>query len=200
MKAIIVFFLIFVVTQNCNAEGNEMKPVIENILGVPVRDFSTQDFGRDKFEGAMSIIIPEQGHKNYLLKVRDKLPTGFIAFIGTTTNSVDAEIQEVEMVVIETNDQIDILKVAQTHGLNYDITNDMIIEKLRSWDEKYGIDIWHAESDTIQLKFDSLPKDPESFALEVYEFCPDLVDFGSDDVSEIRDYLVGAKAMFLWWD
>lgn len=200
MRIFIGVLLLFLVIQDSIAEDTKIKTIMESTFGVPVRDFSTYEFGRNKYEGAISIIIPEQDHKDSLFKIRNALPRGFLAFIGTTRNLSDEEIDGVELVAIETNDQFDILRAAQSNGLNFDITNEMVIAKLRSWDEKYGVNIWHAETDTIQLTLENLPSDLKSFANEVYKFCPDIIDQGSGNVSDISDYLQAEKAIYLWWD
>lgn len=179
---------------------DDIRSILIQEFDAPVRAFSTQNFGRSQFKDAVSIIIPEKGHKKSLYKIREKLPEGVIAFIGTTRNLSPEQVKGVELVVINSTDKFDILRVSQSDGINYGITNEKLIEKLKSWDEKYEVDIWHAETDTIQLTIESLPKDLSEFAQEIYEFCPDIVDQGSGNISDISDYLKAEKAIYLWWD
>ena len=53
---------------------------------------------------------------------------------------------------------------------------DQLIARLRDLHERLGIDIFQAETDTIQFRFLSPPKEPRALAEELYEFCPDIVD------------------------
>ena len=175
-----------------NFLGKELKTI--------VRLYSTQDFGRYKYNNAVSALIPENDAKTVLYQIRKKLPQGAIAFIGTTRNLSDDQVEGVELVVILSDDKFDILRTAQSDGINYDITNEKIISKLQSWDKDYGIDIWQAETDTIQLNLNKLPENLEAFSTEVYKFCPDIVDQGSGNISDIAEYLKQQKAIYLWWD
>ncbi|WP_458576359.1 DUF4253 domain-containing protein [Aliamphritea spongicola] len=115
------------------------------------------------------------------------------------TNST-GRTREAELVVFASDNQLDILKVAQTDGINHDLTNDLIVSRLESWDKAYGIDIWQAESDTIQLTFKTLPDDIAAFQEEIYAFCPDIIDQGSGDINDIGNYLRQANSVYLWWD
>ena len=74
------------------------------------------------------------------------------------------------------------------------------IDKLKEWDKAYDIDIWQAETDTIQITLKNLPEDIPSFARDVYKFCPDIVDQGSGNISDLIRSIKGAKALYLWWD
>lgn len=200
MRHLFVFLLIFSSVSFASVDRSEVITVLEKEFGVVVRPYSTQDFGRAKFAEAISVIIPEKNYKAALFQVREKLPKGTMAFVGTTRNLSKDEISGVELVVLMSDDKFDILRAAKSDGINYDITNEKVIEKLQSWDRKYTIDIWQAETDTIQITVKELPKDLKLFAKEVYEFCPDIVDQGSGEISDISDYLQAEKAIYLWWD
>lgn len=200
MRFLLVFFLLVSSVSFAEVEIGEVKSILEAQFGVSSRPYSTQDFGRAKYDGAISVIIPEEGHQMSLLQFRDKLPKGVIAYIGTTRNLSDEKVQGVELVALISDDKFDILRASKSDGINYDITNEKVIEKLQSWDNKYNIDIWQAETDTIQLTVGKLPKDLKSFSKEIYEFCPDIVDQSSGNVTDISDYLKSEKAIYLWWD
>lgn len=200
MRVFLVSILLFSSVSFAEVKIGDVASLLEEQFGVSSRPYSTQDFGRAKYYGAVSVIIPEEDHKNSLLQIRDKLPKGVIAYIGTTRNLSDEKVEGVELVALISDDKFDILRASKSDGINYDITNEKVIEKLQSWDDKYNIDIWQAETDTIQLTVGKLPKNLESFAKEVYKFCPDIVDQGSGNVSDIIDYLKSEKAIYLWWD
>ncbi len=68
--------------------------------------------------------------------------------------------------------------IHQTNGINCDITTEDVIEKLRRWDELYGIEISEVENDRVIVTFSQLPEDLEVLATEIYEFCPDVIDQG----------------------
>jgi hypothetical protein len=103
-------------------------------------------------------------------------------------------------VVAGANNQFDILRIAASDAVNYGKDTEDLVRILRSWDERFGIDIYAAQSDTIQLKLKSVPKDMKAFANEVYEFCPDIVDQGVGDVEKLAAEIAATKTVFLWWD
>ncbi|MFG6103113.1 DUF4253 domain-containing protein [Leptothoe sp. EHU-05/26/07-4] len=181
-------------------EMEDIKSILSEQLDKSVRDYSTRDFGRDKYFDAVSVIVSEESARSQLEKIRKVLPAGALAFIGTTRNLSNEEVNGHELVVILSKDKFDILRAAASDGINYDLTTEKIIEKLKAWDRDLELDIWQAESDTIQMKVQSLPGDLQAFGEEIYEFCPDIVDQGSGDVEDILEYLKSEKAIYLWWD
>jgi hypothetical protein len=93
------------------------------------------------------------------------------------------------------------LRDAEISADNYDLSTEDIIEKLRQWDTQYGIEISDVEFDSVNVTFEKLPNDLSNLALEIYEFCPDIIDqhFGciadileesGEDVSEdFREFI-----------
>jgi hypothetical protein len=179
---------------------DELSKILHSELGIDVRPYSTQNFGRTKYKHAISMLIPQDNLNKTLDQVRKVLPAGVLAFIGATRNLSNEHVNGVELVVIISNDQLDILRAAGSDGVNFGLTTEEIIAKLKVWDQNYGIDIWQAETDTIQLTFKNLPTDLDAFSREVYTFCPDIVDQGSGNINEIGDYLKQSNAICLWWD
>jgi hypothetical protein len=73
-------------------------------------------------------------------------------------------------------DKFEDLRLKKTNGINYDVTNNDIIERLSIWDAKYDLTISTVEADTVVIHLSMLPDDLDAFAREVYDFCPDTVD------------------------
>jgi hypothetical protein len=165
-----------------------------------VRDYWTNDFGRKKRSGGYSVIVPLESAEKLLESIRAQVPSGYVAFIGTTNNLDDPKIKGAELVMAPGQDQFDIVRLAATDAVNYDKTTDQIIEELRRWDSQFGIDIWQAETDTVQLKLKSIPVDLPEFAQGLYEFCPDIVDQGVGDIGSLQAAVKQEGAIFLWWD
>lgn len=84
--------------------------------------------------------------------------------------------------------------------MNYDIDTDAIVAELRASDREFGIDIWQAETDTIQLRLKSMPRNLPALAQRVYKFCPDIVDQGVGDVKALAREIEKTKLIMLWWD
>ncbi|WP_313203684.1 DUF4253 domain-containing protein [Stenotrophomonas sp.] len=165
-----------------------------------VREFWTNDFGRVKRTGGFSAIVPVESAQTLLESIRGKVPAGYVAFVGTTHNLDDPRIKGAELVVAPGQDQFDIVRLAATDAVNHDMTADQIIEELKRWDGQFGIDIWQAETDTVQLKLKSIPEDLPEFSQRLYEFCPDIVDQGVGDIESLQAGIKQEGVIVLWWD
>ncbi|WBU89760.1 DUF4253 domain-containing protein [Cellulophaga omnivescoria] len=102
--------------------------------------------------------------------------------------------------VIKSMNKFDILRVQKTDGINFDVENKDDIAKLKVWDKKYGIEILGADYDWVHLTFNKDIIDVTAFATEVYDFCPDSVDQGVGELSELERIIREEKRLFLWWD
>ena len=166
----------------------------------PLRPYSTQDFGRAEFHEARSVLVPESQAQALLGDVRSRLGPGLVAFIGTQNSLAKPRAKGVEVVVGCGASQFDILRIAASDAVNFDMVTEDLIRKLQAWDATLGVDIFHAETDTIQLRLKSLPADLLAFAQDVYEFCPDVVDQGVGSVQKLAEDIRTSGAVFLWWD
>lgn len=88
---------------------DEAALLLSKTGGVPVRLFSTRDFGREKYTPARSILVPKNNAPDVLKIVRKTLSPGFIAFVGTTNNLEKKNVKVVEVVVAKGKSQFDIL-------------------------------------------------------------------------------------------
>lgn len=178
----------------------EAARVLAQLTRAPVRPFSTRDFGREPYTGARSVLVPEEQAEKLLLELRRKLPPGVVAFVGVTHSLAHPKPDGVELVVAPGKSQFDILRAAASDAVNYGMETEDLIKELGAWDREFGIDIWQAETDTIQLRFRSMPKDLHAFAQRVAQFCPDVVDQGVGSVQALETALRQARGVLLWWD
>lgn len=203
MRTIFLAFFCLIVAPAWGAELSPLEKasgVLAEVTGKSVQYFSTQDFGRATYSKARSVLVPEQTAEVVLRKVRTRLPAGTIAFVGVTHSLARPKPNGVELVVAEGSSQFDILRVAASDGINYGLNTEDLIHELQAWDREIGIDIWQAETDTVQLRLKSIPKNLPAFATRVYKFCPDIVDQGAGSVSALEKEISKEKSVFLWWD
>lgn len=187
--------------------SNAAPPVLDGIAAhvakvtsQPVRPFSTRDFGRDRYPGARSILVPPEQSEALLAKIRTGLGPGLVAFIGTQNSLADDASEDVELVIGPGSTQFDILRIAASDAVNYGKQTEDLVKVLQRWDEAYGIDIFQAATDTVQLRLRHLPPDIGKFAAEVYEFCPDIVDQGFGSVAKLAEHVSKSRTVYLWWD
>lgn len=178
-----------------------LKETLAAASGKPVRDYSTCDFGREQMPSAISVVVPKKVARSLVAKLRKELPASAVAFISTTRwLGAEKNVDQIEVVVATGTTQFDILRIAKSDGMNYGLETEHLITRLQKWDKAFGIDIWHAETDTVEFDLKGHPPDIVGFAAEVYEFCPDTVEQGVGSVEALAESIEGMRSVYLWWD
>lgn len=126
-----------------------------------VRPFSRCDFGREDDADCVSVVIRNDAEIMVgeeavaaLRVVRKAPPEGAVAWLGTTQwlGAGGRENEgKVELAIGPGKDQFDILRNAGSDACNYGMETEDLVERLRAYDAAYGIDIVHAQTDTIEF-------------------------------------------------
>ncbi len=142
------------------------------------------EVGRDEIERMIAFIQPQISQK------------GYRAFWSDTHESNGLKKSDV-IAVLKTNDPYAILSVQGTAGMNYDVSFEDVVQKLKEWERRCRFQIIGAAGDWVALQFESLPDDICAFAEEIYEFCPNTAE--QEMVDFIND-LKQSRQLYLWWD
>lgn len=105
-----------------------------------------------------------------------------------------------KIAVIKGTDELDIVKYRKTDGINYNLENADIVEKLESWKSKNDFNILACDRDWLQFEFKTLPVNLDTFAKDAYEFCPDIVDQGVGNIENLKSAIKEMNGLYLWWD
>lgn len=100
----------------------------------------------------------------------------------------------------ETNDPFEVMRWAGTNGCNYDLETDDIIARYKEWDNRFGIIPFLIEGDCCECMIVNREIDYAALAEEVYAFCPDVVDQGTESVEALASEMREKGTIFLWWD
>ena len=131
------------------------------------------------------------------LSLRQALkPFGYQVFIIKRDFGSESD----KMAILQTTDQYEILRIQKTDGINYGITNERLITQLKDWYKKYPFQIIGADMDWVEIEFNELPQDLDSFVKEVQQFCPDSMGEEMCGFNSIKKELFFRKRLFLWWD
>ncbi len=93
-----------------------------------------------------------------------------------------------------------IMHLAETNGANYDLLTNDIIEQLKKWDVAFGIQVTGIGFDFCEAAITNNTIDFKKLADEIYQFCPDVVDQGTETVEALAEELRSTESIFLWWD
>ena len=174
---------------------------LAKVTGATLRGYSTCEFGRKRNPDARSVVVPKVKSRELLERIRGELGPGIVAFIGTTRWLGDEKHKgRVEIAMANATSQLDILRIARSNAHNYDMVTEDLVKKLAEYDRAHGIDIFHAETDTIELRLTKLPGDMAAFCRDLYGFCPDIVDQGVGSLAALEREIRKTREVFLWWD
>ncbi len=145
----------------------------------------------------ITIAVPEDKTDHILSALRQKLhPLKYMPFVVEMNEGLKID----KIGILKGTDQYDILRIMHTDGDEYDISNQDVIDRLKEWEINSPFDILGADNDWVEIEFKTLPKDLNTFAEEVYDFCPDAVDEGPGSTAELAKEIQKTKKLFLWWD
>ncbi len=99
-----------------------------------------------------------------------------------------------------TSDPYTLMEYAETNGINYEIETKDIVEKFKKWDSEFGVIPIGIGFDYCECQIKNTNIDFKKLAQEVYEFCPDVVDQGTQTIDALEEELRRTKTIYLWWD
>lgn len=98
------------------------------------------------------------------------------------------------------DDPYKIMEFAETNGINYDLETKDIIKKCKHWDKEFGIQLIGIGFDFCAFEIKNKNINYTKLAAEVYEFCPDIVEQGTETVEALESEIKKEGTIFLWWD
>ncbi|PSL41042.1 uncharacterized protein DUF4253 [Planomicrobium soli] len=175
--------------------------IIKQVAPAGLQPLNISNLENDLVETVgISFSISEEKSEEVVLKLQSQFhQTGYLVFINERNFNFNSECR---IGIIKGSDQFDILKVVQTNGENYDISNQEVISRLMQWNNRYPFTIVGADYDWVEAIFieEIQNNEIESFAHEMYEFCPDIVDQGTESIDGLIEELKNTNKLFLWWD
>lgn len=204
MKNIILSVALFlgIVCISCNTSQESVYEKMSKYTGSPISnylpdinrtyEYETKDTLR--FSGFCSPVDENEGYKFVQKEKENYKNKGYQLFVFTDND------YKFFLGAIKSDDQMDILRWRGTDGINYDHTNQDIINKLEEWNKVNPIIINGVSFDWVMFHFKNPVTNIESFANEVYDFCPDIVDQGAGSIEVLREIIKEENSIYLWWD
>lgn len=173
----------------------ELKKETNNeLVQLPAIDQESGEVSSELYNGVHSSISEEKAN-SIVKKLKEKFRTkGYLIFVYT------GEEDSKSIAVIKGTNDLDILRYRRTDGVNHDYANEDIVAKLSEWNDKFGLTVIGCGRDWLEVEFKKLPTDLDAFSQEVYKFCPDSVDQGVGEVSNLKFMIQQMNGIWLWWD
>lgn len=105
-----------------------------------------------------------------------------------------------DVVVRNQTDAFEMMDLMGVAAVNYDLYTEDIVEQLHKWDKNLQLRIIYIDYDNVEAIIEKMPNDLSGFAAEVYEFCPDVIDQGYEDMDALIEGLRETQRLYLWWD
>jgi hypothetical protein len=152
---------------------------------------------RQNIRGGYSFSMPrlraDKVLDTHFQKARD---AGFLLFRATPSSSVGNH----TLVLLPTSDVYAPVQGMQTNGANYDLMPSDIIRWLKALETRQPFVLDGIGHDFLEGRFTTELKDANALAKDIYEFCPDVVDQGTETIKRLSAELKKTKRLFLWWD
>lgn len=179
------------------ATREEVDLLMVKTTGGTLFRYATYDFGRARDESVSMVLVPEAQALSLQHKLALTLPQSWRCFIGSTRWLGEEKHDGMaELVAFKASSQFDCLRAARTDAVNHDLHTDDIIKVLQDYDQRFGIRIYSAETDSVGFTLLRMPEDLDAFAQELLDFCMDLED--TDLIKEM--ITTSGNRVELWWD
>lgn len=177
------------------------KDLLQELARFVPNDFFTWDSGRQKDPSGISIGVPwDQGAK-LLNEVRRRLPPGLVAFLGTTrVIGAQEKRRFVEVVVAPGEGHAAILRLARTGAGKAGPGTDAVVAKVDGWSRLSRLNVFHAETESVEIILEKVPADTEALAKDVAAFCPAVVARGTGMLEILSKQLYETGRILLFWD
>lgn len=105
-----------------------------------------------------------------------------------------------DIVIVPINDQLDIVRQVGTWAPNYNLENKDIVDWFKLQSEQIEFDIVIVDIDRIEAYLNAKPVSVKKLAKDIYEFCPDVIDQGHENMTELVETIEKQSYIWFWWD
>ena len=92
-----------------------------------------------------------------------------------------------DIAIVKAANQFDIVKRVGTQAINFDISNEKIIEKLKKWHSEANFKIVVVDNDRVEAIMLIKPENLKRFVKEIYEFSLEWMDIGVNYEAMLKD-------------
>lgn len=145
----------------------------------------------------IAVPVPDDKTERVLADLRKRLePLHYTPYVV----EINGPIKMNKIGVLKGTDQYEILRIMRTDGVDYDISNQDVIERLKEWEKASSFRVIGAGEDWVEIEFKILPKDLKSFVHEVTEFSPDTLMQGPRTHEKLVKEIKKTNRVRLLWD
>ncbi len=156
----------------------------------------TEEYDQVPAEGIVLLTKQNQGRR-VLPELRSIVAgTGFRAYVLDDGFGHGPD----KLAIARVQSDREFLAIVRPDGINYDIDHEQVMSKYACWESEYSLGLVGAGNDWVEAAIGEPPKSWDSFAQEVFEFCPDVVEQGTGSVEALSSEMRRESRLYLWWD
>ena len=150
----------------------------------------------DKNVNGIQFSVSQDNRERFVTKLQNLLNDDFIVYFSEQHFGHQPD----EITVLESSDKYDALRFEGCNGVNYGVHPEDIICYLEELEKTNPFILTGVGFDFVQGNFLSPPSNVEGLAQSMYEFCPDIVDQGTEDIEGLIEELKNSNSFYFWWD
>ena len=152
----------------------------------------------EEVSGGVSFDVPHNKVEAGLRQAHtDLLSKGFYLFRYEQNFDINGKADKVGL--LPTTDFYAVMAVMETNGDNYGIGTAGVIAWMKELQQEQPFILTGIGFDYLEGHFTGTVKDPSALAKRMYQFCPDIVDQGTESVNNLARELEKG-ALYFWWD
>jgi hypothetical protein len=150
----------------------------------------------NSYERSICLVAPYKKNQSFVLANKETFrKMGYLVFLFNNDSTLKDCVG-----LMKGKDEIDIVKWRKSDGINYGHENKDVVSKLEEWQRAQDFYVLDVGQDYVTIQFANKIKDIPKFAREAYEFCPDIIDQGAGDMTNLIKILESENGVVFWWD
>jgi hypothetical protein len=189
--------------QKAIAVIKELEPSVDiteavnnNELDGSFKDEANFESFTEKNIKSIQFTVSQDKRDMLVTKLQQRLGNGFVVYFSEQNFGHEPD----EITVLESLDRYDALRFEGCNGVNYDVYTEDIITYLQELEQTNPFVLTGVGFDFVQGNFISPPSNVEELANSMYEFCPDIVEQGTETVEGLFEELKNSNTFYFWWD
>jgi len=123
--------------------------------------------------------------------------------LTVVTNYKGGVLPKVHIAIFPTDDWTTIPAYLRFGGWNACPAAEYHVAAMRTWRDRYGVELVGVASDTLNLTVQRRPESRDealALAREQYVYCNDIIDQGVETYSALAATLMASDWWYFWWD
>jgi hypothetical protein len=176
----------------------EAVALVQQETGAAAMPYVSYEQAEETVAGAMLFDVPYD-EQNGLVKRLFEPVKAKGCYVFRVENNFGLDGARDQIGVAATTNCYDVISL-QAVSTNGEMSTAGVIRWLKDLEQREPFRITGCGVDFIEGEFLTPIDEPDKLAAQMYEFCPDIVDQGLEDVAALARELKSKRTLYFWWD